>query len=562
MVKISGISFTSKVVYVAPQNALTEAQKDYIDKFEETPDEDKPSVCQSTYLGEGVCSKAYLANSQSFVVKQNKPGHKKWRGDVGSLGYENEILHSLGDNIKTTQRGIAYAETEKGGQFLVSTYAKGKQADYATNPMTPKHVDRLLRNLYRLDKNGILHSDLSRANLLLDDESNVNIIDYQWGEKFGQKWNRSVTTVSFPDFEEPNNAVSYEGAGLASYLREIASISGTEAARSFLKNYLITKSHYVDKKIKYLENLLDAELARIDAKISEIDAKLSKANTEAREDIQRQLNLLENVRGRDAFRQRQLLQDQLSETVSADCLVMYAKDKQEKKERIGERIEFEKAKAYVYKNPTDEVLDAELLKMNILNENRRQYTCYDTGKIGPRNVLMAIPHCLGVKISADNLASFKDSAKDEQSKKYFDYMRRYGLHWQNNCQRWYPGALKNVYAIVSEYRRDSLSEQIYFPDLLEDFKGTGNLVPLTLNCNSNEKRDAAAKMLTDIFLNAHKTGYDHAGDVKSQEWQYDGWAYYHHLSPECEEYHQKTKDVNELIDTLFAIQSKENENAN
>lgn len=243
--------FKSKVIYEDSNIPLTSQEKDYIDRFEEGRTYDH------RFLGEGVVSKAFYSSSQDFVIKQNKVNSylpSKERNEFGSLAHENKMLLKIDPNVKTTQRGKAYVETKKGGKFLISSFVSGKPANRYTNPFKEKHIDRLLRNLYRLDKSFIIHSDLSNPNLLLDTNDNVNLIDYQWADEYDLYYdycNFNLRNSSFPPFESPNNASMFEAAGLAGYTRPMS----IDQAKNFLKKYYENKTHYVEKNIRRLEEI-------------------------------------------------------------------------------------------------------------------------------------------------------------------------------------------------------------------------------------------------------------------------------------------------------------------
>ena len=390
---INKITFKSRVIYETSKVKLTESQKDYIDKFEENA-----YTTDAKFLGEGVTSKAYYSPSQNFVIKRNKPNpyvKEKTRNEMGSLAHENKILLAIDDNVKTTQKAIGYVETENGGQFLLSTLVKGTPANRWTNPFTEKHIDRLLRNLYRLDKSKIIHCDLSRPNLLLNDNFDVNIIDYQWGEIFEPLYperNYRLENSNFPTFEMPNNATMFETAALPGYLKSL----NNEDAEDFLSNYLNTKAIYTDKKYQKMKNY---------------------------------------------FSKYPWIKDNCSE--------------------------FELAKTKAYKYLDSNIRTAELLKMNLLNTHRRQYSCYDENKIEPRNLLRAIPLMLKAKQFADKLTRIQTSY--ESDKKYFNFMNRYGEYWQNKISTWYPQTIEwlfEVFTGVTEARG-----RILFPEKFDDFSG-------------------------------------------------------------------------------------------
>ena len=277
----SNLRFKSRVVYEKSNTPLTEEERDFIDRFEEG----KESFTK--FLGEGVASRAYYSYAHDFVVKQNKENiwlPPKRRGQMGSLAHENNILLSIDDHVRTTQKGIAYVETLKGGEFLLSTFASGKPANIYSNPFTEKHIDRLLRALYRLDKCQIVHCDLSNPNLLLNDNNDVNIIDYQWAERFSYYWpfsNFELENSFFAPFEAPNNASLFEGAGLAGYVRKMSASN----AEDFLRKYYMNKAHYTQKKVNKLEEISQKKFLGNAKNIIDFERKKTDAYNNINEDV-------------------------------------------------------------------------------------------------------------------------------------------------------------------------------------------------------------------------------------------------------------------------------------
>ena len=373
------------------------------------------------------------------MIKQNKynPYIKEKSGsENGSLEHENEILYLINDDVKTTQRPIGYAETESGGKFLVSKFVTGKPYDKNSNPLTLKHIDRLLRNLNRLDRSQIIHPDLSRPNLLLADNYDVNIIDYQWAEHFKYQYENGLKNSFFPDFEVPNNALMFESAALSGYLRQMQK----DKIVDFIRSYLIIKSKYVEKKIKHLE-------------------KLKNINTH----------------------------------------LYITKD----------MIDFEKAKYNAYKNPTRDVITSEMLKFNILNLNRRQFSCHDENKVEPRNILRAIPLCFEAKDCARELSNFTPSY-DKNNDEYFKFMNKYGQFWEKNMKDWYPPTLKWIYCLVSGREADNAKR--YFPEKLNDFTNIGIINPkismISLLAGYIETRSRSQEMnLRNLYQSAQKSGF-------------------------------------------------------
>ena len=422
--RIGNVIFKSRVIYENSKNGLSYSQKDYIDRFEEG------DVYDAKFLGEGVTSKAYYSPSQNFVIKQNKPNpyiQQKSRGEMGSLAHENYILSAIGDNVKTSQKAVGYVETAKGGQFLLSTFVSGSPANRWTNPFKEKHIDRLLRNLYRLDKSHIIHCDLSRPNLLLDSNNDVNIIDYQWGEIFNPNYltsNYMLDNSVFPIFELPNNATMFETAALPGYLKSLDSYEAEE----FLTKYLKNKAVYTEKKYEKLKRF---------------------------------------------FSEHPWVDDTFSEFENA------------------------KTKAYTYQDAN--IRTAELLKMNMLNSHRRQYSCYDLNKIEPRNILKAIPLMFKVKQYADKLADIEALYDSDQT--YFNFMNEYGKFWQKNISNWYPRTIEWLFEIITGVT--STSGKILFPDKFNDFSGL-DVTEITNDVSKERKSFLSRLFFTDEVAEAEQ----------------------------------------------------------
>lgn len=430
--KVHGVfhpAFGSRILSEWALVSLTPYEKNYIDDFEEG------KVSDIKYLGEGVTSKAYYSPICNFVIKHNKFNpyvEDKASWSHGSLAHEYKILTQISPKVKSTQRGIAYLETEKGGKFLLSTLVAGTPADINSNPFTSKYIDRLLRNLYRLDKSGIIHSDLSRPNLLLDNENNVNIIDYQWADKYDlnqTSYNFNLRNAAFAPIEAPNNANMFESAALAGYSRKIPK----NDLQVFLKNYYSNKAHYVEKNIKRLNSFIQSE----------------------------------------------------------DC---YSNS-------VNNLVDFEQAKLKAYSNIDPYIVEAEVLKMNILNLHRRQYSCYDINKIEERNILRAIPLTLKAKECAEKLYNYTKGYEVDRA--YYAGMKKIAEFWQKNMWHWYIPALMNVFDILSGEKQDPA--KIYFPEKLFNFDKL-DVVELGESRNL-VKYKYEDNLLRQLFLLAKKKGF-------------------------------------------------------
>lgn len=420
VLKTESLGFKSKVVYEksAPERSLSNSAKQFIDRFDEG---DRRGAI---LLGKGVTAEAYFVPEFGFVIKQGHENpyiRKKRRGELGSLAYENDILISIDPKVEHSQHGIAYVETENKKEYLLSTFVPGIAADAKTNPLNSTRMDRLLRTMYRLDKSGIIHSDLSGPNVLFDKGDNANIIDYQYGEKVDLSkncCNYGIITAQFPFFEAPNNATMFEGAALSGYLRDLSSSD----AEKLLKEYTMNKAYYNAKKAKRLK---------------------------------------------------------------------------------GDMSAFEQYKAAAFEHPNEDVLNAEVLKMNIINCQRRQYTGHDPNVITERNILKSIPLMIRAKDSADSLANFQPSYSSNIG--YVAYMKNLGKHWSNILNNWYPGTIKWIHNMLAGYERPEHS-RIIFSNKLDDFKGL-DLVDIGNSYKIEDMHRAEDLRLREIFLNSFKNKY-------------------------------------------------------
>jgi hypothetical protein len=179
---------------------------------------------------------------------------------------------------------------------------------------------------------------------------------------------------------------------------------------------------------------------------------------------------------------------------------------------FSEMIKFEEARVKAYGNMDDYILDAENMKMNILNLHRRQYSCYDLNKTQPRNILRAIPLCIRAKEYADALANY-DRGYDVDST-YYSYMREYGKFWQRNIEAWYIKSLEWIYDLVAKFEYDPA--KIFFPEKFNDFSDVG---PVKIYDFENVPRKYAAEdlRLREMYETAHKSGFPissmYRGDV-------------------------------------------------
>lgn len=145
-------------------------------------------------LGKGSCSKVQLAkhrtNGELVAIKMiQKENFIKSRRHQERLRREVRILSLLQHPFIVSLKGVV--ET-KDTVYIVMEYASGGELfDYISNhpSITEQEIRRLFRQIlsaiYYCHLNNIIHRDLKLENLLLDENDNIKIIDFGFGNVFG-----------------------------------------------------------------------------------------------------------------------------------------------------------------------------------------------------------------------------------------------------------------------------------------------------------------------------------------------------------------------------------------
>ena len=223
------VSFGAPITYIDTKRPgyLSQAAKEFIEHFD-----DLTFSRKSAYkLGSGQTSNAYYIKDFGFVIKQN-PKVEEY-----------------------SQKQIAFIQTENDNEYLISSFAYGNEINYNARKLNFKDLDRILRVCYRLDKNGVLQTDMACGNIFLDSNSKPTFLDYQWAiPDFTYNSLASYLNCQpFPDFEIPANDTQFETCALGAYLNEMSKNESSSNCREFLKNYLMKKSKYCQKKAQILE---------------------------------------------------------------------------------------------------------------------------------------------------------------------------------------------------------------------------------------------------------------------------------------------------------------------
>ena len=134
----------------------------------------------------------------------------------------------------------------------------------------------------------------------------------------------------------------------------------------------------------------------------------------------------------------------------------------------------ERVRKAVYQNPTDDVIDAEILRLSILKNHEKQYTYVDKNTERPQDMLEMVRYQARANFSAKMLSEFQPqrpySETSRAEDEYFEEMRKFGKDWHNKTKDWYKGSINWMKRLVTgEEYQSAQSGYSYFPHLF----GTG-----------------------------------------------------------------------------------------
>src|SRR5574344_644575 len=235
--------FTSKVTHLY-NGQLPNDLDNKIDEFEETHDNAKK-------LGSGLFASAYLINGTNYVIKESLPDEYSIKQNKNFFPESNALM-LLPKNFKNSQQLVAHVQTEKNNYYLLSTFVEGKARKYPDYPWNKKSFTELFKTLYTLDSLKIYHNDVNQSNCLVDDNDEVNMIDYQFAMKFSPFDEENNDYFKTPNFMMPANAQMFEMANLPWYFRSMNKTASKAEIRNTFKNYLDPKSMYARRRAMYL----------------------------------------------------------------------------------------------------------------------------------------------------------------------------------------------------------------------------------------------------------------------------------------------------------------------
>ena len=123
----------------------------------------------------------------------------------------------------------------------------------------------------------------------------------------------------------------------------------------------------------------------------------------------------------------------------------------------------EKVRKTVYENPTEDVLDAEILRLSILKNHEKQYGYLDTENCQPKDMLEMVRYQTRANFAAKMLSEFKPQGYvSEEQREYFEEMRKFGSFWHGKTQEWYKGSINYMKKLVTGEKRQNLDFGLFY----------------------------------------------------------------------------------------------------
>ena len=99
--------------------------------------------------------------------------------------------------------------------------------------------------------------------------------------------------------------------------------------------------------------------------------------------------------------------------------------------------DFDVVRSEVLKNPSDDVVDVETLRLSMLANNTRQFLYSDESVEEPHNMTSFVQPLIIANYSAKMLEDFKPKKENlsENEKKYFEYMNKLGKFWHEKLKK-------------------------------------------------------------------------------------------------------------------------------
>ena len=185
-----------------------------------------------------------------------------------------------------------------------------------------------------------------------------------------------------------------------------------------------------------------------------------------------------------------------------DFLKMYLK---ERAKHCDSSNRLERIRKAVYENPTEDVLDAEILRLSVLQNNIHQFMYTDKQNEEPRDMLKMVRYQARANFAAKMLSEFQPQGYvSGEQKEYFEEMRDFGRSWHDKTKSDYKGSINYMKRLVTGEERQTTgyyaSGLFYWPK----YFGTG--VDGTTHSYKNAVPDKTK--LSDILSSGAKSKWD------------------------------------------------------
>ena len=204
--------------------------------------------------------------------KNNNPNFIKpiaMKADTVSCAGKINVVTLSGDelaleakNSKLARRiGICAPEVKSDGTYQT----QGKNADFASNPITKSHLKNVFKSIALMEENGIYHGDIEQKHLFYDRKGKVQFDSFRFGEIKSQNKDKYNARIAYLLSEGQGlaNLYDYENHCIGEYLRQIGS---PQKEKEFIREYLIESSQLHEKMSKS-PKISDTHFEELQAKL-------------------------------------------------------------------------------------------------------------------------------------------------------------------------------------------------------------------------------------------------------------------------------------------------------
>ena len=405
---------------------------------------------KAKYLGGGVSGDVYSLyesyfNSPSYVIKEaKKKKHSDPINGAGGIIPEFENLRDYGG--KTFQTGIALMKTRDGNYFLISEFAKGYAAGIKRLSQTEREFNSIMTTSIETKEIGVHNYHVSGLFLSL---KFMQYLDQQ------NLFNADLNIGNILYTEDIQTSIDPKERNIAKVYSEKPVLIDLQWLMPMDKAYKFFTFAPDEKKT----NFAPFEAGFVSSYIHDVneyytlEGSPQKGRTEARAFLRAYLH--ERAKYCDTSNRFERLKQAVYRNQSEDVL---------------EAILLSLAGVDYEEGPDEDVLDAEILRLSILKNHNHQFLYNDTLVETPRDMLKGLRYMARANLAAKMLSEFKpqkdESQMSEYEKAYFEKMRQLGSFWHNNTQSWYRPSLENMKSKIIYYPQSKYphgDEQVYWP---------------------------------------------------------------------------------------------------